>query len=372
MNYDDLRNRLGLTVLETAPCQVAVIDRQRRIVLSNSAFGRLFAVRDGAACFEVYKRRGAPCDKCIADLSFADGSEHISDEEGIDRDGGMVRYRLQAVPLADSSGKTKHVALISTDITHVEELERGLKQAERLATAGLTAAGLAHTIKNILAGLEGGTYVVESGLKQSDQARVGMGWEMVQGYIDQVSSLVRNLLTYSKPQEPHREVVTPRQLVEDVVRLYDDKASLANVTLESHVDSDLPLLSLDREGMHASLTNLLANALDACMWDPDTDKKHRIVVAARALAGGGVAFEVSDNGMGISEENQRKVLRGHFTTKGIRGTGLGLLLTKKAVQEHEGTIHFASTPGVGTRFRMEFPSPGLQHPGSSGLGEEKQ
>jgi hypothetical protein len=97
--------------------------------------------------------------------------------------------------------------------------------------------------------------------------------------------------------------------------------------------------------------------MDACMWDPDAaDKDHRIVVAARAGAGGGVVFEVSDNGMGIAEENQAKVLATSFTTKGIRGTGLGLLLTKKAVAEHGGAMGFESTPGEGTSFRIELPA----------------
>jgi len=118
---------------------------------------------------------------------------------------------------------------------------------------------------------------------------------------------------------------------------------------------DLEPVPMDPDAMHACLTNLVGNAIDACTWDPDTDKAHRIELRALSRPEGGVVFEVSDNGMGISEENQPKILAVHFTTKGIRGTGLGLLLTRKVVEEHGGTIAFASTPGEGTVFKIQLP-----------------
>ena len=99
----------------------------------------------------------------------------------------------------------------------------------------------------------------------------------------------------------------------------------------------------------------MTNAIDACQWDPDVDKEHGILIQVRRGRAGGVAFEVSDNGPGIALENLGKVLSSSFTTKGLRGTGLGLLLTRKAIEQHGGTIRFDSTPGQGTRFRIDLP-----------------
>jgi len=237
----------------------------------------------------------------------------------------------------------------------VAELEQQLEQAERLASAGLTMAGMAHSIKNILGGLEGGVYVVNSGIKSENLDRTKGGWEMVQQYIDQLTVLVQNLLRYAKPDKPARELVEPGVLAKDVCQLFESKAELVNVAVECRVEQGLEPLSLDRPGMHACLTNLVSNALDACMLDPDDEKQHRIVILVSPTPDRGVIFEVQDNGMGIAEEDQQKILSAFFTTKGIRGTGLGLLLTKKTVEEHGGKISFFSTPGQGATFQLELP-----------------
>jgi signal transduction histidine kinase len=239
----------------------------------------------------------------------------------------------------------------------IKELEARLEEAERLASVGLTMAGMAHTIKNILGGLEGGIYVVDSGLSKGDQDRVTGGWEMVKTHIEKVSVLVKNLLRYSRAEDPERELVQPADLLQAVAELHESKAELAGIALEVLAAPGLPALFLDKEGMHAALTNLVSNALDACMWDPDAfDKEMQITLSARPHEGGGVVFQVSDTGPGISEENQPKILSAFFTTKGMRGTGLGLLLTRKSVHAHGGEISFQSTPGVGSTFRITLPA----------------
>jgi signal transduction histidine kinase len=103
------------------------------------------------------------------------------------------------------------------------------------------------------------------------------------------------------------------------------------------------------------VANLVANAIDACAWDPDLEKQHAVEICAAPQAGG-ACIEVRDNGMGISPENQRKILQASFTTKGMRGTGLGLLLAKRALQDHGGRIEFESRPGQGSVFRVELPA----------------
>jgi signal transduction histidine kinase len=202
---------------------------------------------------------------------------------------------------------------------------------------------------------------VNSGLGKNDVERVEAGWRMVQKYVEQVSALVRNLLRYARAQRPSRSEVAPGDLVAEVIQLYESKAALVGIELIAEVADGMPTLWVDREAIAASLTNLVSNAMDACTWDPDLDKPHRIGVAARPLeppAGDGsvwVRLEVADNGMGIAVENQHKILRAFFTTKGMSGTGLGLLLTKKAVEEHAGRISFTSTHGQGATFCIDLP-----------------
>ena len=260
---------------------------------------------------------------------------------------------------------------MDNDQTRLEELEARLEEAERLAMVGLTTAGMAHTIKNILGGLEGGIYLVDSGLDKGDQERLTSGWAMVKTYIEQVSGLVKNLLNYARAEEPEREAVEPAVLVRDVGVLFESKADLVGVALEYEATPGLPPLLMDREGMHATLTNLVSNSLDSCMWDPSAgDKEMAITITASPGLEGGVLFEVKDTGTGISEENQPRILSAFFTTKGMRGTGLGLLLSKKIVQAHGGEITFETRPGHGTTFQIALPATLVVAPGGKSFNAE--
>jgi len=361
----DLVQRLGPAILSRAPIHVAVVDRQQRLVWHNDRFREVFEPQEAAPCWEVLKGASQRCERCLVMETFGDGAPRSSRELAVAGNGDELVLDVECVPLVGDDGAVEFVALTAVDATRLHQLEGELKQSDRLATVGLTAAGLAHTIKNIIGGMEGAIYTVDSGLKQDDRDRLDSGWEMVKGYIEQVNALVWNLLNFTRDEEPHLVQADPGELVREVVRLFAGKGGLVGIELEAEVGEDLPVVSVDPQVMHACLSNLVTNSMDACMWDPDGDKEHRIVLSVHRGAGDGAVFQVTDNGMGISEENQKKVLGAFFTTKGIRGTGLGLLLTRKAVTLHGGTISFTSTPGQGSTFRVELPAATADQPATS-------
>jgi two-component system NtrC family sensor kinase len=101
--------------------------------------------------------------------------------------------------------------------------------------------------------------------------------------------------------------------------------------------------------------NLVTNAIDACIFDPDVDKDHRVTVVTDMEDAGTVRFEVKDNGCGMTDEVRSKLFSSFFSTKGVKGTGLGLLVTAKLVEEHKGSIDVVSTEGEGTTFILRFP-----------------
>ena len=251
------------------------------------------------------------------------------------------------------------------DLSKIKQLESEILESERLAAVGQTVAGLSHGIKNILMGLEGGMYVVNSGIKRNDNNLVKQGWGMLQNNIEKVSSFVREFLAFAKGTVPKVELVDPYAIAIDIVSLYKDAADQAGINFLPNLQEKIEKAPLDPQGIHTCIANLISNAVDACLM---SDTKKPTIIFSLFEKDGVICYEIKDNGCGMDYEVKRKIFTNFFTTKGSsQGTGLGLLTTRKIVQEHGGKISFQSTLGKGSVFRMEFPRNRLPL-----LAEEKQ
>ena len=224
-------------------------------------------------------------------------------------------------------------------------------QAERLAAVGETTAALSHSIKNILQALRGGADVVEMGLRGSNLVQASKGWRIVDRNLDKIYNLTLNLLAYSRPREPKLEMMNPKALINDCLELIAAAANQKGAMVVADVDESQPAVPLDPSGMHQVLMNLLSNALDAV--EP---KSGLIQVFCRYDAENrDTTLEVVDNGAGIEPTMMKHMFELFHSTKGNRGTGLGLAVAKKIVEEHEGSIGVRSTPGEGTTFTIHLP-----------------
>jgi signal transduction histidine kinase len=243
---------------------------------------------------------------------------------------------------------------MSTDITEVKRLEREKREAERMAAVGETVAGIAHGIKNVLMGLEGGMYAVNSGIQLGDDERIARGWVTLEENVNRISQFVKEFLDFAKGRKTTVTWTDPNQPARDVAGLFTEKAAQSGISLEVELQKGIPPAPLDQEGIHTCLSNLVSNAIDACMV---AEKKRPFVVTLASREERGVlVYEVSDNGQGMDYEISRKVFSKFFTTKGSdRGTGLGLLTTKRIVHQHGGRISFTSEEGAGSVFRIELP-----------------
>jgi PAS domain S-box-containing protein len=241
------------------------------------------------------------------------------------------------------------------DLREIKRLERDLVNSERLAAVGQTVAGMAHCIKNILHGFKGGSYLVDVGMSRDNTEKLKNGWEMIQRNITRTSDLVMDLLSYSKEREPEYEYCHPNEIADDVCELLDTVGQENDVTLVKQFSQRVKPVSLDPRTIHRCLMNLVTNAIDACIFDPDVDKDHRVTVVTDMEDAGTVRFEVKDNGCGMTDEVRSKLFSSFFSTKGVKGTGLGLLVTAKLVEEHKGSIDVVSTEGEGTTFILRFP-----------------
>jgi signal transduction histidine kinase len=224
-------------------------------------------------------------------------------------------------------------------------------RTERLAAAGETVSALSHYIKNILQGLMGGSDVLEMGLRGQQLAMVDQGWQVVRRNLDKVQSLTLNMLAFAKQREPRLEPVQLNFLVEDVLKLVARRAEDKGVLLKHEFGEPMPATPMDENGIHQVVLNIVVNAIDAVA------KGSGVVTVKTQFdsEGDSVVIAVGDNGPGIPKEMREKIFDAFYSTKGHGGTGLGLAVAKKIVDEHLGNIVVNSVPGQGTVIKVILP-----------------
>jgi signal transduction histidine kinase len=365
MPKEDLKHWIRTELWDQVPVRISVINPDFEIVEANKSFSEAYGEWQGRPCYAVYKGRSERCETCGAAETFKDGRVRVREEEGVLRDGQPHHYIVRTVPLVRQNGEAGEIPFtieLSTDITEIKLLEKEKLQAERLAAVGETVAGMAHGIKNVLMGLEGGVYVVRTGMKKADSERILRGWAIVEENIERISAFVKQFLDFAKGRTAKVALVYPNHIATKVIELFSENAKLAGIELRCDLASDISPTYLDEDGIHTCLVNLVSNALDAC---DVSDRPGGRVLVSTAERNGTLVFEVTDDGTGMDSEIGKQVFTKFFSTKGSeKGTGLGLLTTRKVVQQHGGTVSFESTEGMGSVFRLEFPRDRLPRPDS--------
>jgi signal transduction histidine kinase len=249
----------------------------------------------------------------------------------------------------------------------VSEKTQQLLEAERLAAIGQTVATLAHAIKNIIGGLSGGMFVLEKGVELDNRQYLSQGWEMIKGNVAKIKTLALDMLNYSKAREPDLDLCDPNIPAREVYHLMLPHARDNEVTLTLNLSPELDRAYLDLEGIHCCLLNLVTNAIDACLeagLTGELAQPREVIIRSRAVPDWAVEYEVLDNGCGMDEATRAQVFRSFFSTKGSKGTGLGLMVTRKIVKEHGGTIEVVSQPGKGSTFILRLP---VREPPANGI-----
>lgn len=238
----------------------------------------------------------------------------------------------------------------------VEEKTRKLIATERLAAAGETVASLSHAIKNVASGLEGGSFVLEKGIELDNRKYLLEGWEMLRGNVDKIKGLSLDLLSYAKPIQINPELGDPNEPAREVVALMRSRAEQGGISLKLDLSTEVETVLFDAESIHRCLLDLVTNAVEACTEGDIADRQKEVVLRTVKPDGWGVEYQVIDNCCGIDETILGKIFSSFVTTKGIKGTGIGLMLTKKVVDEHGGTIEVQSEKGAGSRFVIRLPA----------------
>ena len=241
----------------------------------------------------------------------------------------------------------------------VEEKAGRLVEAERMAAVGQTVSELAHTIKNIAGALKGSIYVLGKGIELEKREYLLEGWRMVKSNVEKIKDLSLDLLHYGKYGRVQLQSCDPRQPVEEMLRLMRDRAAAHGVELAAEPGEGITEVEMDPEALQRCLVNLVDNALDACRIRPGA----RIVVRTLPSPDGGVEYRVIDSGCGMDETTRSRLFQSFFTTKGTEGSGIGLMMVKRIVDQHSGGIQVNSRTGMGTEIILRLPGGRRLQPG---------
>jgi signal transduction histidine kinase len=272
---------------------------------------------------------------------------------------GKSAHKFTLEHLFLASAMAHHAALAVEETRYYQ----AMVQAERLAAVGQTIAALSHHIKNILQGLRSGSEILKMGLKDMDAILLQQGWKNIEKNQGKIYDLVMDMLSYSKEREPNIESTDVNAVVREVVELLGPRAKELGIDLTARLEDALPHCPADPEGIHRALLNIVGNALDAV---EDADSPRVLVSTTQETEGEWLRIEVRDNGGGIPPDKINDIFRPFVSTKGARGTGLGLAVSRKILREHGGDILARSQPEQGSLFVLRLPLRGSLAPDGRG------
>ena len=291
-------------------------------------------------------------------------------------DGQHVPLALRTAMLQDRAGCGGGLLAIFEDLSLIQTLERRLHRADRLAALGQMAAGVAHEIKNPLASIR--TFAQLVSRKHHDSRFVEKFDRIVPHELDRINFIVEELLELARPARLHCVPVALPALLQRVTEIYSERLQQQSIRLKTDLAAALPPLLADPEQLHRSFANIVLNAIEAMPTGGELSILCRPVPKALidfvtpgnggtsrdASAGPSLALDLyttdvevvcQDTGMGIPAAQVDQVFTPFWTTK-PKGTGLGLALTHKTIEEHGGTIHLTSDVGHGTVVTVRLPA----------------
>ena len=236
------------------------------------------------------------------------------------------------------------------DLSQIKKMEAQVQQAEKMATIGEMAAGIAHELRNPLAAISGAVQLLDGETRESSiNKRL---FSIIMRESDRLDATIHEFLLFSKPVNPEKEWFSLRALAQEALEtLSQDPAWDSTLTLDLEILTDLDCWG-DPQLIRQVLLNLIANSANACR----NMEKGRIVLRAKETPGAAVLLEIEDNGHGIPEAIQERIFEPFFTTRET-GTGLGLAIVRQIVQSHGGEISLRDSQPQGTIFSVSLPLP---------------
>jgi two-component system sporulation sensor kinase A len=259
------------------------------------------------------------------------------------KSGDYVLLECRAVPILSATGEVQNYLIVSRDIRDRKKTEELLLKTEKLSIAGQLAAGIAHEIRNPLTAIKGFIQLL-----QRAGGSDGRYLAIISSELERIESILTELLMLAKPQAVQFERKNLASLLGDVITLSDTQAIMMNIRITPEVEPDLPPIECVENQIKQIFFNFIKNAIDAMQ------KGGRIVISANRHSEAMISIRFIDEGTGIPEDLIPKLGEPFYTTK-EKGTGLGLMVSQKIVEQHHGCLRFESVVGKGTTVSVLLP-----------------
>jgi PAS domain S-box-containing protein len=347
------------SILSSITSGIVTLDLDGRVATVNPAAELLTGLFSGEIagryCTEVFAHTPEVAEILMETLARREGTATVSLSLRR-RNDTSVPVEMSTAPLRGLEGKDLGVVGVFRDVSQVRELEGQLRRSDRLAALGTLAAGLAHEIKNPLASLRTFTRIIPRKFEDVRFRETFM--RVVPHELERINGIVEQLLELARPSRLRPVPLAIPGVLDRVLELYANELDAKGITVSREYAREIPAITADPERLYEAFVNLVSNALAAMATGGRLTVRngwHRPAEpVVRGAGGRRVRIEIEDTGSGISPLEAEKVFDPFFTTK-AEGTGLGLALTHKIIDDHGGSISFRSTPGVGTVFTVLLP-----------------
>ena len=340
---------------------IGILDKDFRVRMLNCAMGRLFGRETSELLdqkWEVSPFTAVPesfVEQPIVADTFSTGKPGFFEKSISWENGCRMDVEYYTYPILDATGATLQVILYLKDVTERKALEKEVLQSERLLIVGKMSEQVAHSIRNPLSVITLNADLLDDELSQFKEVDTAEAWALlksVRAEVDIITQVTADYLKFVRMPSLDRTSINCNEMIEDLLDMHAEVAASRKIQVEKELERDIPEVVLDETQMRIAIQNLILNGFDAM---PDGGR----LLVKTGLENQHLAIRISDNGQGISLDEQTSLFTPFFTTK-ANGTGLGLVLSRQIITEHNGNIDFESEEGMGATFIVELPLPVAQ------------
>lgn len=328
---------------ETAKDAIAVFDANNKIIAINPAFEELYGWTQEECLGRSLPLVPADRYEEVAErtLRVQQGeSFSLLETQDLKKDGSRFDVQITLSPITDEAGNVIATSVISRDISYKKDAEKLILQAEKLKLTGEIAAGVAHEIRNPMTVISGFVQMMDSDAEYPYKDYT----KLIHSEIERINLIIGEFLVLAKPQPSYIRTISLRKVMGDIIMLFGPEMNMRGISFAAQWEQEDYFVKGEEHQLKQVFINLLKNAIEAI---DDPEKAGKIELIVDGHSGSLVSLRLRDNGAGIPEDTLAMIFEPFYTTK-ANGTGLGLLISQKIIQEHSGTLTIESPEGSGT------------------------